>query len=163
MEKREAFLDTIEKTALDYEVEYHGCSQCVLKAIQDNLNIGDALTLKSVSALACGVALMGDTCGALLAGIIALGLASGRQELADFSALQASFVPARRLYRWFQREYGSTACRDVQTSLFGRFFNIADAGEYEEAQKSGLYDRNQGCPIVVGKVARETAKLLLEK
>jgi len=161
-ESTKEFLDRIEKAALDNEATYHGCSQCVLKALQDNFDIGDALTFKSVSALAAGVALMGDSCGALLGGIIALGLVNGRDNLADFQALQDSMGPARKLYRWFQSEYGSTLCRDIQTSLFGKFFNIADMKEYEEAQKLGLYDASRGCPVVVAKIARKTAELLLD-
>lgn len=159
--KTEKLLEDIEMKALDNEARFHGCSQCALEAIQDNLNIGNSLTLRSVSALASGVALMGETCGALIAGIIALGLVKGRQDLSDFSSLQASLVPARKLYRWFKHEYGSTMCRDVQSSLFGRFFNIADLSEYKEAQELGLYNKSRGCPTVVGKVARKAAELIL--
>ena len=159
--KIEKVLDDVENAALDNEARFHGCSQCALEAIQNKLNIGTPLSLRSVSALASGVALMGETCGALIAGMIALGLVNGRQDLSDFSALQTSLRPARKLYRWFKHEYGSTICRDVQTSLFGRFFDIADISEYERAKESGLYSRSQGCPIVVGKVARKAAELIL--
>jgi len=159
---REELLERVERAALENEAEYHGCSQCVLKALQDNLNIGDILTLKSASALATGVALMGDSCGALIAGVIALGIVNGREDLADFPALQASLAPARRLYRWFRNEFGSAICRDIQTSLFGRFFNLADPEEYKKAQEAGLYDRQSGCPKVVAKVARKTAELILD-
>jgi len=67
-------LKRVEESAYNYEKAYHGCSQCVLQAIQDNLKVGDEATFRSASALAGGVALMGDSCGALVAGMMTLGL-----------------------------------------------------------------------------------------
>ena len=103
---------------------------------------------------------MGDSCGALTAGIMALGIVCGRENIENFSELQASLAPARRLYRRFQKEFGSGLCRDIQTSRLGRFFNIADAKEYEEFERAGGY---RECPKVVGKAARLAAEILLEE
>src|SRR4030042_7102056 len=89
-----ALLKRVEESAYDYEKAYHGCSQCVLQAIQDHLEVGDAATFRSASALAGGVALMGDSCGALIAGIMALGLVFGRRKIEDFPQPPSSFVPA---------------------------------------------------------------------
>ncbi len=58
-------LEKIEKTAYEYEKIYHGCSQCTLKAIQEHLHLGNEDAFKAASALAGGVARMGETCGAL--------------------------------------------------------------------------------------------------
>ena len=64
-----------------YELVYHGCSQAVLKALQDSLRIGDNLTYKAASAFAAGIARMGEICGALIGGIMAISLAYGRDKL----------------------------------------------------------------------------------
>ena len=40
---KEELLDRIEKEALDYEMDFHGCSRCVLKPLQDNLDLGDEI------------------------------------------------------------------------------------------------------------------------
>jgi C_GCAxxG_C_C family probable redox protein len=149
-------LNQIEKSAYKYERAYHGCSQCVLRAIQDHLKVGNGATFRSASALAGGVALMGDSCGALIAGMMALGLAFGRQKGEDFAALAGSFVPAQALYIRFREEFGSCLCRDVMTTQLGRFYNLAT--EYQQFLEAGGYER---CSRVVAKTARMAADLIL--
>jgi hypothetical protein len=73
---RTELLDTIEKVAHDYERDYHGRSRCVLKPLQDHLGLGDDSGLKASTTLAAGVAMRGETCGALLAGLLAVGVAT---------------------------------------------------------------------------------------
>ena len=156
----EEILDRIEKAAHDYERDYHGCAQCVLLALQEHFGFGNAATFRAASALAGGIGLMGDSCGALTAGIMALGLVYGRENIENFSELQASLAPARRLYRRFQKEFGSGLCRDIQTSRLGRFFDIANEKDYEEFERAGGY---RECPEVVGKAARLAAEVILEE
>ena len=66
---REELLSRIEKEADNYERDSHGCSRCVLKPLQDHLNLGDDESFKASTPLAAGVAMRGETCGALLGGI----------------------------------------------------------------------------------------------
>jgi C_GCAxxG_C_C family probable redox protein len=149
-------LKRVEESAYNYEKAYHGCSQCVLQAIQDNLKVGDEATFRSASALAGGVALMGDSCGALVAGMMTLGMVFGRQKIEDFPQLASSFVPARTLYVRFREEFGSCLCRDVMTTQLGRFYDLAT--EYRQFQEAGGYER---CSRVVAKTARMAADLIL--
>lgn len=44
---RDELLNKIEKEAHDYERDFHGCSRCVLKPLQDHLNLGDEASLKA--------------------------------------------------------------------------------------------------------------------
>ena len=159
MEERlpnEEILKRVEESAYDYEKAYHGCSQCVLQAIRDHLEVGDDATFSSASALAGGVALMGDSCGALVAGMMALGLVFGRRKIEDFPQLASSFVPARELYTRFREEFGSCLCREVMTAQLGRFYDLAT--EYQQFQEAGGYQR---CSGVVAKTARMAAGLIL--
>jgi len=149
-------LKRVEESAYNYEKAYHGCSQCVLQAIQDHLKVGDEATFRSASALAGGVALMGDSCGARVAGMMTLGLVSGRQKIEDFPQLASSFVQARTLYARFREEFGSCLCRDVMTTQIGRFYDLAT--EYQQFQEAGGYER---CSRVVAKTARMAADLIL--
>jgi len=149
-------LNRIEETAYSYERDYHGCSQCVLLALQEHLKIGNEATFRAASPLAAGVALMGDSCGALLGGMMALGLAFGREKVEDFGALAASALKARALYERFRQEFGSCICREVMAAQLGRFYDLAT--EYEEFQKAGGYEH---CPKVVGKTARMAAEVIL--
>ena len=153
---RAELLNRIEESAYNYEKTYHGCAQWVLWAIQDHLQVGNEATFRSASALAAGVALMGDSCGALVAGMMTLGLVFGRQKIEDFPQLASSFVSARTLYARFREEFGSCLCRDVMTAQIGRFYDLAT--EYQRFQEAGGYER---CSRVVAKTARMAAELIL--
>ncbi|MGQ9572817.1 MAG: C-GCAxxG-C-C family protein [Dehalococcoidia bacterium] len=153
---RDEILDLVEESAYRYEKAYHGCAQCVLRAIQDHLRVDNGATFRSASALAGGVALMGDSCGALIAGMMALGLVFGRQNIEDFPTLASSFVPARALYARFRQEFGSCLCREVMASQLGRFYDLAT--EYDQFQAAGGYER---CSRVASKTARMAAELIL--
>jgi C_GCAxxG_C_C family probable redox protein len=118
---------TIGKTAYEYERVYHGCSQCVLAALQDGLKLGGRESFKAASALAGGIARMGNACGALVGGLMAIGLAFGRDRLEDAGTSQGyarAIDLGGELCRRFEAAFGSTLCRDVQRSLFGRSFDL---------------------------------------
>lgn len=100
--------------AYDYEKEYHCCSQATLRALQEALGLEDPLALKAASTMCGGVALSGQTCGALSAGVMAIGMQRGRLNLEEgFETVLRAMLPANRLVRWFESEYGSTVCRNI--------------------------------------------------
>ena len=156
---KEELLDKIEKAAQSYEGNYHGCSRCVLLALQEHLDLGDDLTFQASTPFAAGIAMRGETCGALLGGLLAVGLATASKNIEDEPALFGSLAAGFRFYRRFEREMGATLCRDIQKAKLGRYFNIADPNEYEEFKKAGGYVE---CPKVVGKASRLAAEFILE-
>ena len=68
--------------ASEYEMRYHGCAQCVLAALQEGFGIADKLTFKAATGLS-GVARMGETCGALIGGLLVIGMIFGRESLEE--------------------------------------------------------------------------------
>ena len=63
---------------------------------------------------------------------------------------------------WFIREFGGVACRDVQTKLFGRYFNLMSDKElkkFHDFQKSAGVD----CSLVTNKTAVKLAQMLSRK
>ena len=156
---KEELLDKIEKVAQSYESNYHGCSRCVLLALQEHLDLGDDLTFQASTPFAGGVAMKGETCGALLGGLLAVGLATASKNIEDESALFGSLAASFRFYRRFEKEMGATLCRDIQKAKLGRYFNIADPNEYKEFKKAGGYVE---CSKVVGKASRLAAEFILE-
>lgn len=159
--------DVIKKIgdlAFYYELTYHGCSQCVLKAIQDSLNIGDNLTFKAATAFAGGIARAGEECGALIGGIMAISIVYGRDRLEE-TTVSSSYGKAMelsiRLYDEFKKEFGSVKCRDIQEKLFGRSFNLRSEEDRKKFAEAGAYGPS-GCPQVVRKAAILAAKIILE-
>ena len=111
---------------------------------------------------------MQHMCGALMAGIIAMGLVAGRDKIEEpvfsgdidqDSGLPRVLVIVRGFYQRFVGEYGSWICREVQENLLDRNYNLADPDEYKEFGNSGGYDV---CSKVVGNCARLAGETILE-
>ena len=55
-------------------------------SVEIHLHLGNGEALKASIALSAGIARMGETCGALTGGIMAIGLVLGREELDNIQA-----------------------------------------------------------------------------
>jgi C_GCAxxG_C_C family probable redox protein len=65
----------------EYERTYRGCSQCVIAALQDTLDLRNDDIFKSATGLAGGTGLTGDSgCGAYIGAILVLSLLLGRER-----------------------------------------------------------------------------------
>lgn len=60
-----------------------------------------------------GMARHGETCGALVGAIMALGLKYGRTEAADSQSKANAYAKVDMLLRAFQEEFGCLICRDL--------------------------------------------------
>ena len=156
---REELLNQVEEAAHHYENEFHGCARCVLKALQDHFDLGDGATFKASTPLAAGVAMRGETCGALLGGLLAIGMVTATEEIEDSDALTNSLAAGFRLARKFEKEFGTTNCVKIQTDRLGKFYNIADPEQYNAFIEAGGYTE---CPKVVATTARMTAEFILD-
>ena len=156
---KEEILDQIEKTAHDYEKEFHGCSRCVFRALKEIMDIGDDASLKSSTPFAGGVAMRGETCGAVLAGLLALGIVTAKEDFGDEKALTNSLGAGFRLAKKVEKEFGSTNCFEIQKSKLGTSYSLADPEQYKQFKEAGGYVE---CSKVVGKIARMTGDFIFE-
>jgi C_GCAxxG_C_C family probable redox protein len=155
---REEILNSLEEKAGDYEELYGSCAQGTLLALQEEFSLGDAQTLKAATAMP-GIALRGETCGAVIGAIMALGIAMGRDKPDDFGSVQRTTKAARKLCRRFEEQFGSCNCRDVQSHIFGKSFNLTDANDQVEFVKA---DAIKKCRAPSGKAARIAGELILD-
>jgi C_GCAxxG_C_C family probable redox protein len=170
-EEREQLLDRVEARATALMVKHGGCGQCVLLALQEELNLpGGADAVKAAGFTNLGVARLGNICGALMGSIMAMGLASGRgnldeplypspEEVDDVYFLPKSLLRIREFYYRFVQEFGSWSCRDLQVRIFGRSFETVVMDEEEEFHKAGGHLR---CVDMVGRTARLAAETILD-
>jgi len=149
-----------------------GCSQAVISALQEGLNIGDSNSLKAATAFAGGMSRRGESCGALVGALMVLGIEEGREKLEDLPRLQSTIADGYALSNEFMRrlekEWGlkkplpSTLCRDIQQALYGRSWNLADEVQRADFISSGGHSDN-GCLKVCGIAAEVTAEMILKK
>ncbi len=155
----EEILNQLEQKAGDYLEMSGNCAQSSLLALQEQFHLGDASTLKAATAMP-GIALRGETCGAVIGGLMAIGLACGREKLDDWEGLIRAIRPARKFCREFENEFGSLMCCDIQKLLFGRSFDLADPAEAEEFQKAGA---SKKCRVPPGKAARIAGEIIMRR
>jgi C_GCAxxG_C_C family probable redox protein len=154
---------------LEYD-KYSGCSQSVLLALQEELGIGDLESFKAATVLSGGVARRGETCGALLGGLMALGIVYGRELITDTQAYRNAMIPANEIIESFktrlQQEFrfniplSSTLCLEIQEKIYGRSFDLRNSHDYQLFLDSGGHS-DQGCPKVCAVAAEVTVEKLV--
>ena len=162
---KKKLLETAYSLGFEYEKTYRGCSQCVIAAIQDTLDIRDDNVFKAATGLAGGGGLTGiGVCGGYVGGVMVLSQLLGRERSSFDDPEQIrykSFGLTRKFLEEYIRELGSIICRDVQTIRFGRPYYIADLDDFEKFEEAGGHVDK--CTDVVGKAAQIAVKLILEE
>ena len=156
---REKLLDRIAWAAYFNHRVYGGCSRSVLKAMQDHLRLDDGGALRASTALAGGVARMGQTCGAVTGSVLAIGLVAGREELEDRQAYSDTQEASNELSDRVRKELGSTVCSDILKKLLGRSFDFKKDEEIEEWYAAGGVEK---CSMVSAIAARIAADIILK-
>ncbi|MBN1389049.1 MAG: C_GCAxxG_C_C family protein [Candidatus Thermoplasmatota archaeon] len=160
---REELLQSVHDAAYRYEHDFGGCTQSVLRSLQDHFGGIPDDVIKAGHSLAGGGALgCQGTCGSLSGGLMAISSFLGRPKdgFGREREFKASYKTSMKLYDRFLEEYGSPLCPDVQRRIMGRSFDLRiREGNIEFDQAGGHEDK---CPSVVGNTARWTADLLLE-
>jgi C_GCAxxG_C_C family probable redox protein len=148
--------DRVAKAAYDNNRAYEGCARCVLHALQTHMRVIDddiafTAALKSSTALSAGVARKGETCGALIGALMAIGLETGTTRLDDFNGYVDTMRAASSIFDQFKEKYGTVKCMEIQEQLFGRSINF-----FKDEDAEWWY-RNEGldkCPGVCALAAR---------
>jgi C_GCAxxG_C_C family probable redox protein len=124
------------------------CAECVLEAVLSTIDTGiSPQTMCLMTGFGGGVGRFGDTCGALVGAMAALGAVYGRRQVpTNFKAAAAELYGHPGLYRLFnrlpnefKRRFGSTQCRLLTSqwrknwlcrdhALFCRNLTIESAG-----------------------------------
>ncbi len=161
----EALLRRVETEAAQLQRELHACARCTLYAVGRSLRLADddclEVALKTAIPLSGGIAGTRNQCGALIGGVMAIGLGMVQYDArtANPEARKPVMASAKKLYRWFEREFGHADCYDIREIHLGRFFDMADPEETRKFEAAGGYEL---CAGVVGKTARKAAEFILE-
>ncbi len=102
----------IERAMKNFDSGYT-CCQSVLSAFCTEFGLNERLALKLGEGMCGGVANRGHVCGAVSGGVMAIGLAFGRDDLDDLDAKAKTIALARRFQDKFAHERGSVVCREI--------------------------------------------------
>lgn len=151
---REEFMEKAYHMAYEREKTYGACSQSVLSTFQNLLDMEDDYLLKAATAFAGGIARQGMTCGALMGGIMVIGMKYGRSNMEDYFSDIKCHEPTRKLCALFKQEFGSFNCRDISG------YDLMEPGGIKRFYASGDHDKLP--PETAGKTAKMVASVLYD-
>ena len=136
------------------------CAQTAFLSLMDEFQLGGDEILKALTPFP-GIALRGETCGAVTGSLLAIGLKFGRDRhnLDNWQAYIDSLRPSRRFCRSFEGEFGSTMCAAIVKDKFGRHFDLADPQEAMQWYQCGAFEK---CAEVIGKSVCLAAEILVD-
>ena len=127
-----AMLDQAKELLL----ESGNCAQTSFAILNEEHKLDGQQILKALTPFP-GIALRGETCGAVIGSLMALGLVYGREDLTDWKGYIGSLPSARRFCKRFEEENGSTACAAILQEKLGRNYDLADQVQALEYASSG--------------------------
>lgn len=140
-------------------MESGNCAQTSFAVLQEEFNLQGTQILRALTPFP-GIALRGETCGAVIGSLMALGLEYGRDDLSDFRGYIESLPSARRFCRRFEEENGSTECARILEMKLGRSYDLADKTEAFEYATSG---GPEACGEVVASAVQIASELISKK
>jgi C_GCAxxG_C_C family probable redox protein len=129
--------------------------------LQEKTGVVSHDVFKAGSCFSGGIARHGETCGALVGAIMAVGALMGRERLPDREQSQKAMEPAMRIYDAFREKIGHTVCAEIHKIRYGKTYRLYIPEERETFHNAGGHGA-QGCPVVAGIAARIAAGVILD-
>ena len=157
---RDLVMRMLDQKVDDYMQLSHHCAQSSFMALKEQFGLKGEQVIKALTPMP-GIAERGETCGAITGPLMAMGLIYGRDlhHLDDWDKYQESLIPTGHFCDEFEKEFGTTLCKEVQEVKFGRCFRLTDPGELQEFQNAGATDK---CSEVVRKAVHMAAEIILD-
>jgi C_GCAxxG_C_C family probable redox protein len=121
MEKQIALTGQVKQTLSISQ----NCAQTSFSVLQHEFDLQGGEILKALTPFP-GIALRGETCGAVSGCLMAIGLVYGRDDLGDWKGYLSSLPPSRRFCRRFVEANGSTSCNELLEIKMGKAYDLAD-------------------------------------
>lgn len=158
VEDKQALAELAYGKALQYELDYGCCPQCVLATVQETVGVIDDATIKASHGLSGGGGLLGQgTCGALTGGLVALSAKFGRdRDKLDKGRFINNFKKGKELVERFRAEFGGVTCEELQQKFTGCTYDMWKAEEYQAFDKA----RGNQCAHATGMVTKWVVEML---
>ena len=160
-------IQRVSTKAGDYEMESRNCAQGTLAALCEEFGLEGGKEVLKAATFMPGVASSKETCGALLGGVMALGLACGRDRLSDPAWSKpevneewlATRIRVHSFCEAFRAEFGSTMCSFIRPQIMGRDYDPLDPEDRRQFAADGGLEKCRVPPEVAARIA---ATMLLE-
>lgn len=150
-------LEELAQITREASLHYGNCAQASFDVLQKKYNLEQAAVVKALAPLP-GIAGRGETCGAVIGCILALGFCFETDQVEASQNL--SFLAAREFCRLFENKYGSTSCGKLLTAKLGRGFDFANPADMAEWASSG---EPEVCTDFIVSAVQFAADLIMEE
>jgi len=154
----EEIFSALDELVDKYFPVFGTCSQTSFYALNKVFNLNADEFVKALASMP-GVALRGETCGGVSGSLLAIAMMY-EEEIFDEERKRLSREPSYRFCAEFEKEYGSTRCRDVIEHVTGKEYNITKPEDYQLLGQEGVYNH---CPAIIKKAVHLAAQIILEK
>lgn len=116
-------------------------------ALQDVLGLEDDAVLRAAGAMTGGVGGQHDACGGLLGAAMMFGTVYGRDRasMADREKMGELMPRVGKLYKWYEKRYGSATCADICTRFGGGvYYDMGVPWQRELAEEAGVHKQCDG-------------------
>lgn len=155
---KEEIYKQIDELVDKYFPVYGTCSQTTFHVLNEIFELKSENITKALASFP-GVAMRGETCGAVTASLLAIGLVY-EEDLAESKNKRLSFGPSVKFCSDFEKEFGTTRCQDVIEHVSGKKYTITKPEDYGQLAQEGVLNH---CPAVVKKAIKTAADIILGK
>jgi C_GCAxxG_C_C family probable redox protein len=152
-------LNGLSKMVIDTLDRSKNCAQTSFAVLDQEFNLDGGPILKALTPFP-GIALRGETCGAVTGCLMAIGLVYGRDDLEDWKGYLASLPPCRRFCRRFENEHGSMVCGDLLEAKLGRRYDLS---KRFDALKYAAAGGKKTCGKIITSAVHIAADIIMKK
>jgi len=157
---KEEILKELEEKVETFMPMYRSCSSASFAALNEQFKLKADNTIRALMPFTGGVALRGETCGAVSGCLLAMGCFFEPSNKMEMNKAGSSIKYAGMFFDRFEKEFSSTRCNGVQKHQYGRTYDFLNPEEQklfvEVSQKTGK------CMEVVKKAVLIAADIILE-
>ena len=159
-ESKEEIFKGLEAKAAKFMKMYGSCAKSSFAALNEQFELKAEQMVPAIMPLTGGIAGKGETCGAVSGSLLAIGYFFESLNRAGKQQPGATMRLGSMFFDGFEKEFGSTRCREVVRHQYGRYFDFAKP----EEQKLFLEQTKSGdkCTEVVTKAILLAATIMLE-
>ncbi len=156
---KEEILKELEEKVNKFFPMYRSCAQASFCSLNEQFELKADNTIRAIKPFTGGIALKGETCGAVSGSLLALGFFFEPIEQIGNEKAGASIKYGGMFFDRFKEEFGSTRCWGVQEHQYGRYYDFLNPEEqklFMEEAKSGK------CMEVVKRAVLIAGEIILE-
>jgi C_GCAxxG_C_C family probable redox protein len=157
-QKKEEIYQKLDELVYKNFQVYGTCSQTAFSSLNEVFNL-DAKNIIKALAPFPGIAMRGETCGAVSGCLMGIALVY-EKDSDNTERPKLSAGPSINFCTRFENEYGSTRCRDVIQKISNKEYKITKPEDYSIPAQEGALNN---CPEVVKKAVHFAADIIMEK